>query len=113
MSEVGECNQGGPSDGAKAVGREHNLALRRNGWILTVVCSREDERSNPGIKQMASRRWKVEGSPGWTARSPCRRAFPEVYITGAFEKDPTVTGNLGTTPLSLTSILTTRPEHMQ
>lgn len=55
----------------------------------------------------------MEGSPGWTARSPCRRAFPEVYITGAFEKDPTVTGNLGTTPLSLTSIPTTRPEHTQ
>lgn len=53
----------------------------------------------------------MEGSPGWTARSPCRRALPEVYITGAFEKDPTVTGNLGTTPLSLTSIPTTRPEH--
>lgn len=55
----------------------------------------------------------MEGSPGWTARSPWRWALPEAYITGAFEKDPTVTGNLGTTPLSLTSILTIRPEHTQ
>lgn len=70
-----------------------------------------------GIIQ-ASNRWHP-GSGKWRAllggqhAAPVNGLSPEVYITSAFEKDPTVMGNLDTTPLSLTSIPTTHPEHTQ